>query len=84
MATKEFTITVHAAKCSCTNPNHGHGHKCEREEASSVDHLCKECHEFDAANAMEQINRDQGNVNPLKAQVYHGGISKVGGQKSVW
>ena len=78
MATREFTIVVHPAKCRCTNPKHGHGDNCEREETSTADHLCRECHEFDAAHAMEQISRDQGNVNALKTQVYHGGVSKVG------
>jgi hypothetical protein len=80
MATSEFTIVVHPAKCRCTNPKHGHGDTCEREEVSSAGHLCTECHEIDAANAMEQINQAQGNVNPVNPQVYHhGGISKVGG-----
>jgi hypothetical protein len=80
MATREFQIKVHPAICRCTNLKHGHGGGCEREEVSSADHLCRECHEIEAANAMEQIHQDQGNASPVNPTVYHhGGTSKVGG-----
>ncbi len=52
-ATKEFQIKVRPASCACTNPKHGHGDKCERDEVSTADHLCRECHALVAADATD-------------------------------